>query len=609
MKDFYKIIKNIKSYKGYVVLNIMFNILTVLFSLISLTMVIPFLSLLFKEINPENIIKPENFSFSAESIKEHFYYYIQRTIQTSQDPLDALLFICTLILISFFLRNLFRYLSLYFLTPIRNGIVYDLRNDLHKKMLSLNLSFFKKERRGDIISKMTTDLIEIEWSIMSSLDMIIKDPVHILFFISTLIIISPELTLFVIILFPITGFIIAKIGKSLQKTSRKSQKKMSNILSIINENIAGIKVIKLFNAFPKAHKKFQKESEEYKLLMNSLLRRKDLASPMSEFLSTIVLVITIWFGGNIVLQGDSSLNPEEFIAYILIFSQIIPPAKSLTTSYYRIQKGAAAASRVYELLKKENTILNQETSFKIHSIKKGISIKNVSFQYENSKVLDAIDFSIPKGETIALVGKSGSGKSTIADLCARFYEVEEGEISIDNRNIKNISIDSLRDIMGVVNQTPILFNDTIYNNILIGNPEAKKEEVINAAKIANAHKFILNTKLGYDTSLEELGTNLSGGEKQRISIARAVLKNPAFLILDEATSSLDNESEKLVQDALLGLMKNRTTLVIAHRLTTIQNADKIIVISNGKISEEGTHEELIKKSGVYKELIKFQKPS
>jgi subfamily B ATP-binding cassette protein MsbA len=381
---------------------------------------------------------------------------------------------------------------------------------------------------------------------------------------------------------------------------------MGDILSVFDENIGGLRVLKLFNAEKTAHYKFEKESEKYQFLMTSLLRKKDMSSPMSEFMSTIIMVVVMWFGGRLVLGGNSLLSAEEFIGYILIFSQIIPPAKSFTTAYYRLQKGAAASARVYELLDTKNEIKDIKDAINLSKINKNISVKEVNFKYKNKEVLQNISFEISKGKTIALVGKSGSGKSTIADLCARFYDITDGEICIDNKNIKEILLADVRNLTGVVSQESILFNDSIYNNILIGNSSATKEQVINAAKIANAYDFITESENGFDTNIGERGDKLSGGQKQRISIARAVLKNPEFLILDEATSSLDTESEKLVQEALKTLMKDRTTLVIAHRLSTIKDADEILVLDEGKIVERGTHESLLNEDGVYKILINLQ---
>lgn len=602
MENFFRILKYIKPYKFFAILNIVSNVLSVLFSLVSLTMVIPFLGILFKTQEPVTEAPP--LSFNANSIKENFYAIISEKI-ASKGEIEALLFICILVLSTFFLRNLFRYSALFFLTPIRNGIVNDLRVDLHKKIVSLPLSFFTKKRKGDLTSRLTSDLVEIEWSIMSSLEMIFKDPLTIIVYLITLIIISPKLTLFVVVLFPITGIIIGLIGKSLKKSSDKGQAKMGNLLSIIDENISGLRIVKAFNIEKKININFQKESINYRNIMTKLLRKKDLSSPMSEFLSTIVLVVVMWFGGQLVLSGQSSLSGQEFIGYILIFSQIIPPAKSLTTSYYHIKKGTAAAERVYEILDTKNEIIENKNATKV-IFSKDIAFENVSFSYEKNNVLSNITFKIKKGEMVALVGQSGSGKSTISDLLNRFYDIEKGRILIDQTNIKDIGFTNLRELIGVVTQDSILFNDTIYNNIKLGKINASEEEIINAAKTANAHSFILETEKGYSTNIGDRGDKLSGGQKQRICIARAILKNPEILILDEATSSLDIESEKLVQEALEKLMKNRTSLVIAHRLSTIKNADEIIVLENGTIRERGSHDELIAANKHYKKLCDLQ---
>jgi subfamily B ATP-binding cassette protein MsbA len=510
----------------------------------------------------------------------------------------------------FFLKNLFRYLALYFLTPIRNGIIHDLRMDLSKKLLSLDISFISSKRKGDLTSRMTSDLVEIEWSVMGTLEMFFKDPINIIIFLSTLIFISPSLTVFVVVLFPLAGILIGYIGKSLKSSSKKGQNQLAQIMSIIDENIFGLRIIKAFNAENYINSKFEKNSEKYRTTMTSILRKKDLSSPMSELLSTVVMVIVMWFGGQLVLSEQSTLSPQEFIGYILIFSQIIPPVKSLTTSYYYIQKGSAAAERVYEILETDNKIKNIDNPKEILKLEKSISFNIKSFKYENLNVLSNLNFKINKGEKVALVGQSGGGKSTIVDLLARFYDVSDGKIDIDNINIKDLHINSLRKLISIVSQESILFNDTIYNNIKLGNLNSSKEEVIQAARAANAEEFILKCENGYDTNIGNAGEKLSGGQKQRISIARAILKNPDILILDEATSSLDSESEKLIEDALSNLMKSRTSLVIAHRLSTIENADKILVINNGEIIEKGTHQELLQKSGVYKKLydIQYKKP-
>jgi len=603
MHYFLRILKYIKPYLPFALLNIMFNILSVLFSLVSLTMVIPFLGILFE--TQAKVYNPPPLSLNASAIKDNFYALISSTID-EKGKVEALLFICILVLVTFFFRNLFRYLSLYFLTPIRNGVVHDLRMDLHKKIISLPLPFFTEKRKGDLTARMTSDLVEIEWSIMSSLEMLFKDPLNIIIYLATLVFISPQLTMFVIVLFPITGLIIGVIGRSLKKSSDRGQNKMGDLLSIIDENISGLRIIKAFNAENFINKNFGKDSNEYKDIMTKLLRKKDLSSPMSEFLSTIVLVVVMWFGGQLVLNTEGGLSAQEFIGYILIFSQIIPPAKSLTTSYYYIQKGSASAQRVYEILDAENEITDIENPKHIKLLNNQIEFKNLTFSYEKQTVLKDINFSIGKGKMIALVGQSGSGKSTLADLLARFYDIKQGEILIDNNNIKEIALHDVRALMGIVSQESILFNDTIFNNIRLGNINASEQEVIEAAKIANAHDFILETQNGYDTNIGDRGNKLSGGQKQRLSIARAILKNPEILILDEATSALDTESERLVQDALDKLMHSRTSLVIAHRLSTIQNADEILVLDKGCIIERGTHQELIAQNGHYKKLSDLQ---
>ena len=603
MDFFFKILRYIRSYLSYVFLNIGSNIISVIFSLFSLTMIIPFLGILFG--TQEKVYQAKPLSLNAASIKENFYLFLSTTID-NKGNVEALLLICVIVLIMFFIKNLFRYLALFFLTPIRNGVIHNIRMDLHKKILDLDLAFIGSKRKGDLTSRLTSDLVEIEWSIMGGLEMFFKDPISIILYLSTLIFISPQLTVFVIILFPIAGILIGYIGKSLKNSSKKGQDKLAYIMSIIDENIFGLRIIKTFNAENFINSKFEKSSIEYKKIMNSILRKKDLSSPMSELLSTVVMVIVMWFGGQLVLSENSMLSPQEFIGYILIFSQIIPPVKSLTTSYYYIQKGSAAAERVYEILDQENTIFNKKDVHKISNLKNSINFIIKSFKYENKNVLQNINFTIKKGQKVALVGHSGGGKTTLADLLPRFYDLEDGEINIDNINIKDVDLFNLRNIISIVSQDSILFNDSIYNNIKIGNLNATKQDIINAAKAANAHEFILKCEDSYQTNIGNSGEKLSGGQKQRISIARAILKNPEILILDEATSSLDSESENLIQDALTNLMKDRTSLVIAHRLSTIENADNIIVLKEGKIIEQGSHSSLIAKNGSYKKLHDLQ---
>ena len=603
MDFFFKILRHVRSYLSYVFLNIGSNIISVIFSLFSLTMIIPFLGILFG--TQEKVYQAKPLSLNAASIKENFYLFLSTTID-NKGNVEALLLICVIVLIMFFIKNLFRYLALFFLTPIRNGVIHDIRMDLHKKILGLDLAFIGSKRKGDLTSRLTSDLVEIEWSIMGALEMFFKDPISIILYLSTLIFISPQLTVFVIILFPIAGILIGYIGKSLKNSSKKGQDKLAYIMSIIDENIFGLRIIKTFNAENFINSKFEKSSNEYKKIMTSILRKKDLSSPMSELLSTVVMVIVMWFGGQLVLSENSILSPQEFIGYILIFSQIIPPVKSLTTSYYYIQKGGAAAERVYEIIDQENTIVNKKDAHKISNLKHSINFIIKSFKYENKNVLQNINFTIKKGQKVALVGHSGGGKTTLADLLPRFYDLEDGEINIDNINIKDIDLFNLRNIISIVSQDSILFNDSIYNNIKIGNLNSTNDDIINAAKAANAHEFILKCEDSYQTNIGNSGEKLSGGQKQRISIARAILKNPEILILDEATSSLDSESENLIQEALTNLMKDRTSLVIAHRLSTIENADNIIVLKDGKIIEQGSHSTLIAKNGSYKKLHDLQ---
>jgi len=603
MKNLFQVLKYIRSYPGYAALNVLFNVLSVVFSLFSLTMIIPFLQLLFDK--TKLVYTAPVFAWNTDALVGYFNFYISQII-IEKGEINALMFISVMVVVLFLLKNLTRYLAMFFLAPLRNGVVQDIRNDIYKRILVLPLAYFSEQRKGDIISRITNDVSNIEWSIMQSLEMIFREPLTIIVFLVTLIVISPTLTLFVVILLPITGILIALIGKSLRRSSAKSQKKLGEILSIVEETISGLRIIKGFNAIDVTDEKFREQNSILTRVMNRLYRKRDLASPMSEFLSTLVLVVILWFGGKLVLSETATLDATVFIFYIVVFSQLIVPFKAITTAYYNVEKGAASAERIQELIDAEEVITEKKGALKKTDFKEGLEYIDVGFRYAQEPVLKNIDLKISKGRMIALVGASGSGKSTLVDLLPRFYDCTGGEILIDGLPIKDYRIDHLRGLMGIVTQETILFNDSVFNNIAFGMNYADPEDVIKAAKIANAHEFIEKMPDGYQTNIGDRGAKLSGGQRQRISIARAVLKNPPIMILDEATSALDTESERLVQDALFKLMQNRTSVVIAHRLSTIQNADGIIVLDEGEIVERGTHGELIGREGVYKKLCDMQ---
>ncbi len=603
MKRLLDVLKYATRYPGYASLNVLFNILSVIFSLFSLTMIIPFLQLLFDQ--TRLVYEAPVFAFNTEAIVAYFNYIIS-TIIIERGEVNALLFISLMVVILFFIKNLFRYLAMFFLAPLRNGVVQDIRNDIYHRILILPLAYFSEQRKGDIMSRITNDVTNIEWSIMQSLEMLFREPLSIIVFLITLIIISPPLTLFVVILLPITAFLIAQIGKSLKRTSSKGQQKLGVILSIVEETISGLRIIKGFNAIGTANKKFTEQNAALTRVMNRLYRKRDLASPLSEFLSTIVLVIILWFGGKLVLNETSTLDATVFIFYIVVFSQLIVPVKAFTVAYYNLQKGIASAERIDEIIKADEVIEEKPDALDIATFSKAIEYQNVHFAYGIEPVLKNINLTIEKGKMIALVGASGSGKSTMVDLLPRFYDCTSGEIKIDDIPIRDLKIDQLRGLMGIVTQETILFNDTVFNNIAFSMSGVSDDDVIAAAKIANAHEFIEKMPMGYQTNIGDRGVKLSGGQKQRISIARAVLKNPPVMILDEATSALDTESERLVQDALLRLMKNRTSVVIAHRLSTIQFANEIIVLDQGEIVERGSHKELIARKGIYHRLCEMQ---
>ncbi|MBU8892801.1 MAG: ABC transporter ATP-binding protein/permease [Bacteroidales bacterium] len=604
MKIIARIYTLIKSYSLKVILSILFALLGTIFSLGSFVMITPFLQILFKiqpVVNDVVAVDVGNF----ETIKHNFNYFLSQLMVTNGEKV-ALLVVSLALAFLVLLKTFFLYSSRLAMIPIRTGVVRDLRNKLNTKILNIQISYFTEERKGDIISRMTSDVQEIENTVVMSLFGAIKAPITIIIYLVSLFVISFKLTLFVLVLLPATGFVIGKIGKSLRKKSAKSQQKLGLLLSYIEESLFGLRIIKAFNSEDKINDRFQQENSSYTKLMNRIWRRKDLAGPLSEFLSTFVIVILLWYGGNMVLGNTSTLNPADFILYLVIFSQIIVPAKDLSSVHYNIQKGMASMDRIDHVLDADISIKEKPNAEPITDFTQTVEYKNLSFKYIEDYVLKNINIKIEKGKTIALVGQSGSGKSTLVDLLPRFYDVKEGEILIDGYNVQDLKIKDLRNLMGIVSQESILFNDSIYNNIAFGMENADEDQIIAAAKVANAHEFILQTEDGYQTNIGDRGTKLSGGQRQRISIARAVLKNPPILILDEATSSLDTESEKLVQDALFKLMKNRTSIVIAHRLSTVRNANEICVLHEGEIVERGKHDELIKKQGVYKKLHDLQ---
>jgi subfamily B ATP-binding cassette protein MsbA len=606
-----KLITFAKPYAKHAGLNILFNGLYVIFSLFSLSLLAPFLDVLFLKSNDEHLIYLNKgigeFKLSISYLLEFFNYKLSYLI-INYGKYFALCFVSFTILITIFFKNLFRYLAMYNLSPVRNYIVRDIRNKMFVKTLFLPISFFTEEKKGDLISRITNDVQEIEWSVMQSLEALFREPLNILVFVVTLFWISPELTLFVFMLLPITGYVINRIGKSLRKTSGKSKELLGEILSVTEEALNGQRVIKSFNAQSYIESKFNALNQEFTKLMIKVYRKTDLTGPTSEVFGVFVLVCVMLYGGNLVLGESCSLKASSFITYIALFSQLIPPVKALSTALNNAQKGVASAERIYKILDAEESVSNIENALIFNGFKDKIEIKNLSFTYSNPNelVLKNINLTIPRGKITALVGQSGSGKSTLADLLSRFYDPTEGDIYIDENNLRDINIYDYRKYLGVVAQESVLFNDSISANISFGLQNVGLNDIIHAAKIANAHDFILQTPDGYNSIIGDKGSKLSGGQRQRLSIARAVLRNPELLILDEATSALDSESEKLVQDALVNLMKGRTSIVIAHRLSTIMNADNIVVLHEGEIVESGTHEELLKLNGYYSRLFNMQ---
>ncbi|MEP7164676.1 MAG: ABC transporter ATP-binding protein [Ferruginibacter sp.] len=607
MKSLRTIFKYIKKYPRLVVSYFGFNILSAIFGVLSLGLLSPFLMLIFKQGDVLKSAAGSGF-FNRINPINYFKEWISGLLNEPAGNIKALMVICLVVFGAILLKNLFAYLSMYFLNPIRNRILNDMRSSMYAKILQLPIGYFSEQRKGDIMSKLSNDLADVEGSTVSVLESVFREPITILLFFIYMVILSPQLTLFLVIFLPVAGFILGRIGRSLKKENKHVLQQFGVLFSTIEETLGGIRIIKAFNAEKKIQRKFEHENESMYHLKNKANRRRDLASPVSEALGVTAVLCILWYGGRLVLSGDPSftLNAGDFLAYIAIFTQLIQPLKSLSSASYNIQKGAASIERIENLINENVGIKELPDAKELKTFSNSIELRNVSFGYEDTTILKNINLTIGKGKTIALVGSSGAGKSTLADLIPRFIDAGEGEVLIDGVNIKNYTLHSIRNQMGIVTQEAILFNDTIANNIALAKDDASKEEIIHAAIIANAANFIETKEYGYETNIGDRGLKLSGGERQRMTIARAVLKNPPILILDEATSSLDTESERLVQDAINNLMSNRTSIVIAHRLSTIRHADEIIVLQKGEIVERGTHDSLIDQNGFYKRLVDMQ---
>jgi len=606
-----KIVPFVKPYTFHVVWNIIYNVLYALFSTLSFIALIPMMDVLFKN---ENKVLEEPVYTSIWEIgkygKEYLYFQIN-TLSKNDGPQFSLLLVVSLVIITFLFKNLFNYLASNHLMHLKNGVLKDLRNKMYHKIIDLPVSYYSEKRKGDIMARMLGDVGEVQNSFFSILELIVKEPMTILFTIIAMFAISIKLTIFVFIFIPISGFIISKIGKSLKSKSERAQYEGGFLISIVEESLSGLKVVKSYNAESSFKTKFNDSITRLLKLSNSIGRKNNLASPFSEFMGIIVIAVLLWFGGNMVLvdklpNGKAVLEGAQFLVYMGLAYNILTPAKSISKASYSVKSGMAAAQRVFEVLEVENAITDKPNAIVKESFLEKITIENINFRYEDENVLKNFSIEVPKGKTVALVGQSGSGKSTIANLLTRFYDVNEGSIKIDGIDIKDMTMHSLRHMIGLVTQDSILFNDTIKNNILIGKPYATDEEIIDALKVANAFEFVKDLPKGINTNIGDAGNKLSGGQKQRLNIARAVLKNPPIMILDEATSALDTESERLVQEALENMMQNRTSIVIAHRLSTIQKADNIVVMLKGEIVEQGNHEDLIAKNGMYAKLVSMQ---
>ena len=591
-------------FKKFFILNIFSNIFYAFFGTLSMISLFPMLKVLFNQ--TEQLTSPPLWNGVSDLMnysEDYLNYFV--TLKKAEGNNDVLIFMVGLIVATFLLKNIFNYLSMFFITYLRNGVVKNIRNDIYRSIIRLSLSFYSEKKRGDIVARISSDVQELDHSFLSIFELIVKDPLMVLFTLISMFLISPKLSLFVIIFIPICGFVISLVGKSLRRKSLKVQKEQGQFISLVDETLSGMKILKIFNAEKDFLLKFKSSTERFYKFSNSVLNRKNLASPLSEFLGITAIAGVLWVGGLMVLK-ENSLDASAFIVYLGLAYNILTPAKSLSRATYKVKKATAAAERIFDVIDNNTIIPESKNPQELNSFENCINIKTMSFSYENDMVINRISLKIPKGSSVALVGQSGSGKSTIANLICRFYDTNEGEILFDDKNIKNIKKESLRNMIGLVTQDSILFNDSIKNNLLIAKENASDQEIIDSLKIANAWEFVKNLPETIDTNIGDSGNKLSGGQKQRLSIARAVLKNPPILVLDEATSALDSESEKLVQTALDNLMKDKTSIVIAHRLSTIQKAEKIIVLDKGQIIESGRHTELMENGGIYSNLVKMQ---